>query len=686
MNRKIFALLVLWFALLPLVVQAQVQPTSGVIPFSGTIPAQPDGPADLRLRLFPVPSGGTQCFEETQTVQVTTETFFAFIGDATTGGIPPSPCFTGNASLWIAFGLNSAPDVEIGGRTPIASSGYAHFAQAATNAQTLNLGASVSGSLPGSALTLTNTSATGEGLVSTALVNGVRGLSDGAGGRGVVGSATASSGIGVKGEATMATGTGGVFQNLAGGKVLSGLSGPGPGTEVFSVAGNGNVFVSGNLGIGTTSPARTLHVAGTAVGGNIATRVSNSDSSGASTLDLITGPSNGIVSLQGPTAGAIGGPDALVLASYAGDGKIVFVTNGNTERVRIGSSGNVGIGTTVPGENLSVKGTVGVLSSPGSTRLRFSSDDADSVVETLGGINLNLKASGGNVVKIFTNSQSRVIVDPSGNVGIGTTSPLAKLDVNGAVKATSFDGAGTLPVGAIILWMESATCPSGFTRVAALDGRFTLGSATPGVTGGFSSHSHTFGFSGTTGPSGGISVGTSGFITGAAPPNHVHGFSGGGTTDFSSSLPPFTSVLFCRRAAPVLASAGGVQANVSDVALKENFAPVDGKPLLARLAAIPIQTWNYKSEDRSIRHMGPMAQDFYAAFGLGEDDKHINTVDSGGVALAAIQELYRMGLELEKKTVELVAKSKAIEELSQRIEALERLVKGTQTARSEATK
>jgi len=117
---------------MPLAVQAQVQPTSRVIPFTGTIPGQPDGAVDLRLRLFPVASGGTQCFEETQTVQVTTQTFSVFIGDATTGGIPPSPCFTTNTSLWVAFALDGSPDVEIGGRAAITSSGYAHFAQKVT--------------------------------------------------------------------------------------------------------------------------------------------------------------------------------------------------------------------------------------------------------------------------------------------------------------------------------------------------------------------------------------------------------------------------------------------------------------------------------------------------------------------------------------------------------------------------
>ena len=78
---------------------------------------------------------------------------------------------------------------------------------------------------------------------------------------------------------------------------------------------------------------------------------------------------------------------------------------------------------------------------------------------------------------------------------------------------------------------------------------------------------------------------------------------------------------------------------LSDRALKANVAAVDGGDVLARLAQVPVSTWNYTSQDPSIRHMGPMAQDFYAAFGLGEDDRHITTVDADGVALAAIQGL-----------------------------------------------
>ena len=89
---------------------------------------------------------------------------------------------------------------------------------------------------------------------------------------------------------------------------------------------------------------------------------------------------------------------------------------------------------------------------------------------------------------------------------------------------------------------------------------------------------------------------------------------------------------------------------------KENFASTDGREVLDRLAAIPVATWNYKSEDPSIRHIGPVAQDFYAAFGVGEDDKHIATIDADGVALAAIQGLYRVVQEQDARIAGLEAR------------------------------
>jgi len=80
--------------------------------------------------------------------------------------------------------------------------------------------------------------------------------------------------------------------------------------------------------------------------------------------------------------------------------------------------------------------------------------------------------------------------------------------------------------------------------------------------------------------------------------------------------------------------------NVCDRANKENFRPVDKAALLEALARMPVTEYNMKAQDPSIRHIGPVAQDFRAAFGLGETDKGINSVDADGVALAAIQALY----------------------------------------------
>ena len=76
----------------------------------------------------------------------------------------------------------------------------------------------------------------------------------------------------------------------------------------------------------------------------------------------------------------------------------------------------------------------------------------------------------------------------------------------------------------------------------------------------------------------------------------------------------------------------------SDRTLKEGFAPVDPRAVLAAVVTLPIERWSYKGEPA--RHLGPMAQDFAAAFGLGQDDRHIFPLDAAGVALAAIQGLH----------------------------------------------
>jgi len=74
---------------------------------------------------------------------------------------------------------------------------------------------------------------------------------------------------------------------------------------------------------------------------------------------------------------------------------------------------------------------------------------------------------------------------------------------------------------------------------------------------------------------------------------------------------------------------GGGWSCTSDRNAKTNFAMVDARQVLLKVSGLPIQTWSFK-DNTAIRHMGPMAQDFHAAFGLGQDDKTISTIDLDG--------------------------------------------------------
>jgi hypothetical protein len=99
----------------------------------------------------------------------------------------------------------------------------------------------------------------------------------------------------------------------------------------------------------------------------------------------------------------------------------------------------------------------------------------------------------------------------------------------------------------------------------------------------------------------------------------------------------------------------------SDVALKQNFAAVEPEVVLEKVAALSVSAWEYKDKPGE-RHIGPMAQDFRAAFGLGDRDTSISVVDATGVALASIQAL---NAKLEARNAEL----------EQRLAQLETVVK-----------
>jgi hypothetical protein len=119
-------------------------------------------------------------------------------------------------------------------------------------------------------------------------------------------------------------------------------------------------------------------------------------------------------------------------------------------------------------------------------------------------------------------------------------------------------------------------------------------------------------------------------------------------------------------------SDSGMWVSASDRSRKENFTPVDAGAILEKLAALPIDSWNYTNDSVCVRHVGPVAQDFHAAFGLnGRDDLHIADLDEGGVALAAIKGLNQ---KVESENDALRAENA---NLKTRLERLERFMEVT---------
>jgi hypothetical protein len=137
---------------------------------------------------------------------------------------------------------------------------------------------------------------------------------------------------------------------------------------------------------------------------------------------------------------------------------------------------------------------------------------------------------------------------------------------------------------------------------------------------------------------------------------------------------------------------GTTWVNGSDRNIKEDFATIDPLAILEKVSALPISEWRYKVEADGTRHLGPVAQDFHATFGLnGSDDTHIATVDESGVALAAIQGLNekvesknqkaegrvdRLEQRLKQKETEMTELKETVDKLKHLVEAMNHKLNG----------
>jgi hypothetical protein len=299
------------------------------------------------------------------------------------------------------------------------------------------------------------------------------------------------------------------------------------------------VVPGGWVGIGTAAPRDRLHV----LNGNL------SVSLGGNALIRIS-PEHGTGTISMRTADDVGYVSAITDANQH------IWRVGGAEAMRVATTGNVGIGTASPARSFHVNGN-GILASGVNPAIYFDPNDSSSDWPALGTATLDSAGvSGSRPNDTFLTARStgnllfgigfteRMRLATSGNVGIGTTTPQAKLDVAGKVNCTVLE------------------------------------------------------------------------LT-------------------------------------------------SDRAQKSGFAPVDTRAILDQVARLPISTWHY-TNDPAVTHLGPVAQDFKAAFHLGTDDKHIATVDADGVLFAAVQALQA---DLEDTKTLLKEKDGRIAALEQKLAA-----------------
>ncbi len=252
----------------------------------------------------------------------------------------------------------------------------------------------------------------------------------------------------------------------------------------------------------------------------------------------------------------------------------------------VSAGGNVGIGTTNPVGTFNTEAATGWYNKDGSKPTWNMSYSGTTVMKLyFGGLwdayldvpySNNDDTWGGFHIK--TKGLERLTIAQGGNVGIGTTTPNAYLNVFGSSSASTL--------------LRVATSTNQNIFVVNSNGNVSLGTSSA---------------------------------------TYLLTLSGGAYSDGLQWYP------------------------VSDKNAKENFAEVDPNDILNKINNLPVTRWNYKAQGMDNSHIGPMAQDFYGAFGLGNNDKVISTMDLASVALTGVKALSQRLSVLENPTSSSVA-------------------------------
>jgi trimeric autotransporter adhesin len=305
--------------------------------------------------------------------------------------------------------------------------------------------------------------------------------------------------------------------------------------------------------------------------------------------------------------------------------------SGGSHNQATGSRATVGGGgrNRAPGVAATVSGGQTNFASELATSVGGGSrNQAIGVYATVGGGSDNFATGHGSIIAggggNHANGPQATVGGGRGNLATGSHATVAGGRENRATgrSATVAGGLNNIATG------RSATVAGGRRNTASGDYGLAAGRrARADAEGAFVwADSNDFDFPATSFPCGGPSCGADTFNVRAT-----------GGARFVSAIDSSTGAT---TAGVVLQPGAGSWSSLSDRHAKANVRPVNPQAVLQALAGLPISTFRYRTQGPEVRHMGPMAQDFFRAFGLGDSPRYIATVDADGVALAAIKGLH----------------------------------------------
>jgi len=414
---------------------------------------------------------------------------------------------------------------------------------------------------------------------------------------------------------------------------------------VFKVSNSQKVRIlaNGNVGIGIDPPTEKLDVAGTAqmTGFKLTTSfgsglVLTSDASGNGTWQAAGGGSGGwgLTGNSGTTPGTnfLGTTDNKALQLHVNGARALRIEpNATSPNLVGGFSGN----TVAPGV---VGATVAGGGAPDDG---LGPPDNNRVISDYGTVGGGWGNIASNSFAIVGGGQNNTSSGGSSTVGGGA------LNTASSIQSTVVGGAFNTASG------PASTVVGGSSNTASGDYSFAAGLQAKAI------HNGAFVW------------GDSQFSDVSSPgTNTISLRAAGGIWLGTTSSPTIGAGRFIDTSTGAHLTTTGVWTDLSDRDAKENFEPLDARSVLDRLAYVPITRWNFKSQDASVQHIGPVAQDFHAAFSTGEDDKHLAALDTAGVALAAIQGLYQVVQEKECRIDELEGDKSGLEARVAALEAM----------------